>query len=70
MELGIVAGFEDFFPSIIEKLGGEGFMVELCDGLRSLIDKDKELITIKSLKRGTRFPWDWMRLETTTSFAC
>ncbi|GLT77236.1 hypothetical protein SLA2020_488420 [Shorea laevis] len=53
MKLSIVADFEDFFPSMIEKLGAEGFMVELCDGFRSLMDRDKGLITFESLKRNS-----------------
>ncbi|XP_047318743.1 calcium-binding protein PBP1-like [Impatiens glandulifera] len=43
--------FEDFFPSMMEKLGAEGFMDELCKGFRLLMDTDKGAITFDSLKR-------------------
>ncbi|XP_022777378.1 calcium-binding protein PBP1-like [Durio zibethinus] len=46
---GIV--FEDFFPAMMEKLGAEGFMKELCNGFRLLMDGDKGIITFESLKR-------------------
>ncbi|XP_047312407.1 calcium-binding protein PBP1-like [Impatiens glandulifera] len=46
---GIV--FEDFFPGMMEKLGAEGFMDELCKGFRLLMDSDKGSITFDSLKR-------------------
>ncbi|XVF25930.1 hypothetical protein REPUB_Repub13aG0256200 [Reevesia pubescens] len=46
---GIV--FEDFFPAMMEKLGAEGFMKELCNGFRLLMDGDKGMITFESLKR-------------------
>lgn len=48
---GIV--FEDFFPAMIEKLGAQGFMKELCNGFRLLTDGDKGLITFESLKRNS-----------------
>ncbi|EOX99226.1 hypothetical protein QUC31_014742 [Theobroma cacao] len=34
-----------------EKLGGEGLIRELCNGFRLLMDKEKEVITVESLKR-------------------
>ncbi|XP_041027801.1 calcium-binding protein PBP1-like [Juglans microcarpa x Juglans regia] len=43
--------FEDFFPAMVEKLGAEGFMKELCNGFRLLTDGDKGKITFESLKR-------------------
>ncbi|KAL6546694.1 Calcium-binding protein krp1 [Orobanche minor] len=43
--------FEDFFPSMVEKLGADGFMNELCEGFRLLMDCEKGLITVESLKR-------------------
>lgn len=43
--------FEDFFPTMVEKLGTEGFMKELCNGFHLLMDKEKEVITFESLKR-------------------
>ncbi|XP_057512444.1 calcium-binding protein PBP1-like [Actinidia eriantha] len=45
--------FEDFFPSMVEKLGAEGFMDELCNGFRLLVDEDKGVITFESLKRNS-----------------
>ncbi|KAG2689742.1 hypothetical protein I3843_09G151400 [Carya illinoinensis] len=48
---GIV--FEDFFPAMVEKLGAEGFMKELCNGFRLLMDGDKGMITFESLKRNS-----------------
>ncbi|XP_021294707.1 calcium-binding protein PBP1-like [Herrania umbratica] len=43
--------FEDFFPAMVEKLGAEGFMKELSNGFRLLMDGDKGMITFESLKR-------------------
>ncbi|KAA8515397.1 hypothetical protein F0562_018992 [Nyssa sinensis] len=43
--------FEDFFPSMVEKLGAEGFMNELCNGFRLLMDGNDEVITFESLKK-------------------
>ncbi|EXC11586.1 hypothetical protein L484_004887 [Morus notabilis] len=43
--------FEDFFPTMVEKLGTEGFMKELCNGFHLLMDKEKGVITFESLKR-------------------
>ncbi|XVE51225.1 hypothetical protein DITRI_Ditri02bG0022800 [Diplodiscus trichospermus] len=43
--------FEDFFPAMVEKLGAEGFMKELCNGFRLLMDEEKGMITFESLKR-------------------
>ncbi|XWS63340.1 hypothetical protein CRYUN_Cryun06bG0086900 [Craigia yunnanensis] len=34
-----------------EKLGGEGLMRELCNGFKLLMDKDKGVMTLESLKR-------------------
>ncbi|XP_059627330.1 calcium-binding protein KRP1-like [Cornus florida] len=45
--------FEDFFPSMVEKLGAEGFLGELCNGFRLLMDGDKGVITFESLKRNS-----------------
>ncbi|KAL7265509.1 hypothetical protein ACSBR1_003312 [Camellia fascicularis] len=45
--------FEDYFPSMIERLGEDRFMRELCNGFRLLMDVEKGLITFKSLKRNT-----------------
>ncbi|XP_007043395.2 PREDICTED: calcium-binding protein PBP1 [Theobroma cacao] len=43
--------FEDLLPAMAEKLGGEGLIRELCNGFRLLMDKEKEVITVESLKR-------------------
>ncbi|XP_038691769.1 calcium-binding protein KRP1-like [Tripterygium wilfordii] len=48
-ESGVV--FEDFFPTMMEKLGADGFMKELCNGFRLLMDEEKGMITFESLKR-------------------
>lgn len=42
--------FEDFFPAMVENLGAEGFMKELCKGFRLLLDEEKGAITFDSLK--------------------
>ncbi|KAE8723049.1 Calcium-binding protein PBP1 [Hibiscus syriacus] len=42
--------FEDFFPAMVDKLGAEGFMKELCNGFRLLMDGEKGMITVESLK--------------------
>ncbi|PON49307.1 Parvalbumin [Parasponia andersonii] len=42
--------FEDFFPAMVDKLGQEGFMKELCNGFHLLMDKEKGVITFESLK--------------------
>ncbi|XWS18271.1 hypothetical protein CRYUN_Cryun32bG0029500 [Craigia yunnanensis] len=36
---------------MVDKLGAEGFMKELCNGFRLLKDGDKGMITFESLKR-------------------
>ncbi|KAF8409431.1 hypothetical protein HHK36_005507 [Tetracentron sinense] len=43
--------FEDFLPTMADKLGGEGLIGELCNGFQLLMDGDKGLITFESLKR-------------------
>ncbi|KAL7192573.1 hypothetical protein ACSBR2_024401 [Camellia fascicularis] len=48
---GIV--FEDFFPSMLEKLGAEGFIDELCNGFLLLMDGHKGVITFESLKKNS-----------------
>nr|AFK43112.1 unknown [Lotus japonicus] len=50
MELDYGLDFEDYFPSMISSLGAEGFIGELCHGLRLLMDENKGLITFESLK--------------------
>ncbi|KAF3453615.1 hypothetical protein FNV43_RR04056 [Rhamnella rubrinervis] len=46
-------GFEDYFPSMISRLGTEGFIWELCNGFHLLMDAEKGLITFKSLKKNS-----------------
>ncbi|XP_075486533.1 calcium-binding protein KRP1-like [Primulina tabacum] len=45
--------FEDFFPSMVEKLGADGFLNELCNGFRLLMDNEKGVITLESLKNNS-----------------
>lgn len=45
--------FEDFFPAMVEKLGAEGFMKELYSGFQLLMDSEKGVITLESLKRNS-----------------
>ncbi|KAL2484011.1 Calcium-binding protein PBP1 [Forsythia ovata] len=45
--------FEDFFPSMVEKLGADGFMNELCNGFRLMMDSGKGAITFESLKKNS-----------------
>lgn len=48
-----VLQFEDYFPSMMEGLGAEGFMDELFQGFQLLMDAEKGLITFESLRRTT-----------------
>ncbi|KAK7342171.1 hypothetical protein VNO80_25114 [Phaseolus coccineus] len=43
-------GFEDLLPVMATKLGGEGLMKELCNGFELLMDKEKGVITLDSLR--------------------
>ncbi|KAL1537432.1 calcium-binding protein PBP1-like [Salvia divinorum] len=43
--------FEDHFPAMVEKLGAEGFVNELCKGFELLMDSHKQIITFTSLKK-------------------
>jgi len=45
--------FEDYFPSMMEKLGSEGFMKELANGFNVLMDREKKVITFESLKKNS-----------------
>ncbi|KAJ7948221.1 calcium-binding protein PBP1-like [Quillaja saponaria] len=51
--IGKGADFEDLLPVMANKLGGEGLIKELCNGFQLLMDKDKEVITMESLKRNS-----------------
>ncbi|ESW04593.1 hypothetical protein PHAVU_011G108600 [Phaseolus vulgaris] len=42
--------FEDLLPVMATKLGGEGLMKELCNGFELLVDKEKGVITLESLR--------------------
>ncbi|XP_028796019.1 calcium-binding protein KRP1-like [Neltuma alba] len=46
-------GFEDLLPVMANKLGGEGLIKELCNGFELLMDKDKGVITLDSLRRNS-----------------
>lgn len=43
--------FEDHFPAMVEKLGAEGFVDELCKGFELLMDSQNQVITFASLKK-------------------
>ncbi|KAL1345775.1 calcium-binding protein PBP1 [Arachis hypogaea] len=45
--------FEDLLPVIAKKLGGEGLMRELEKGFELLMDKEKRVITLESLRRNS-----------------
>ncbi|XP_009356072.2 calcium-binding protein PBP1-like [Pyrus x bretschneideri] len=45
--------FEDLLPQMADKLGGEGLIRELCNGFQLLMDKDKGVITLDSLRRNS-----------------
>uniref|UniRef100_A0A1D1YQW3 Calcium-binding protein KIC n=1 Tax=Anthurium amnicola TaxID=1678845 RepID=A0A1D1YQW3_9ARAE len=45
--------FEDFLPSMAERLGAEGLIGELCKGFRLLMDPREGLITLESLRRNS-----------------
>ncbi|XP_010247934.1 PREDICTED: calcium-binding protein PBP1-like, partial [Nelumbo nucifera] len=45
--------FEDYFPSMVESMGADRFIAELCYGFCLLMDHAKGLITFESLKRNT-----------------
>ncbi|CAL1352754.1 unnamed protein product [Linum trigynum] len=45
--------FEDHLPSMMKRLGAEGFMEELCKGFRLLMDDEQGVITCDSLKRNS-----------------
>ncbi|TKY48792.1 Calcium-binding protein PBP1 [Spatholobus suberectus] len=55
MMAGIGKGveFEDLLPVIAGKLGGEGLLKELCNGFQLLMDKEKGVITLESLRRNS-----------------
>ncbi|KAK7257499.1 hypothetical protein RIF29_31519 [Crotalaria pallida] len=46
-----IVGFEDLLPVMASKLGGEGLIKELCNGFELLMDKEKGVITLESLRK-------------------
>ncbi|AES67313.2 putative EF-hand domain pair protein [Medicago truncatula] len=52
-EIGKGIDFEDLLPVIANKLGGEGLMKELCNGFKLLMDKEKGVITLESLRKNS-----------------
>ena len=52
--IGKGAIFEDLLPVMADKLGGEGLIRELCNGFQLLMDKDKGVITLESLRKNSR----------------
>ncbi|XP_022970742.1 calcium-binding protein PBP1-like [Cucurbita maxima] len=44
------AAFHDLLPVMAEQLGGEGLINELCNGFQLLMDKEKGVITLDSLR--------------------
>ncbi|XP_059451997.1 calcium-binding protein KRP1-like [Corylus avellana] len=51
--IGKGAVFEDMLPMMADKLGGDGLIRELCNGFQLLMDKDKGVITLESLRRNS-----------------
>ncbi|KAG6739005.1 hypothetical protein POTOM_058640 [Populus tomentosa] len=49
------ADFEDLLPVMASKLGGEGLIDELCNGFQLLMDKERGVITMESLKKNAAF---------------
>ncbi|XP_020577608.1 calcium-binding protein PBP1-like [Phalaenopsis equestris] len=45
--------FEDFLPSMAERLGPAGLIDELCKGFRLLVDAERGVITLESLKQNS-----------------
>ena len=44
------AAFHDLLPVMAEQLGGEGLINELCNGFQLLMDEEKGVITLDSLR--------------------
>ncbi|KAF3454013.1 hypothetical protein FNV43_RR04456 [Rhamnella rubrinervis] len=47
------SSFQDFLPTMADKLGGDGLIGELCNGFNLLRDADKGVITFESLKKNS-----------------
>ena len=45
--------FPDMLSLMAEKLGGDGLIRELCNGFNLLMDRDKRVITLESLKNNS-----------------
>ncbi|XP_030544372.2 calcium-binding protein PBP1-like [Rhodamnia argentea] len=45
--------FEDMLPTMAEKLGGDGLIRELCNGFELLMDRERGVITLESLRRNS-----------------
>lgn len=43
-------GFVDFLPTMAERHGARGLLEELCKGFYRLVDAERGLITLESLK--------------------
>ncbi|CAO2833456.1 unnamed protein product [Amaranthus hypochondriacus] len=48
-----ILDFEDYFPSMITRLGSQAFLNELCMGFLLLMDVEKGVITFDSLKKNS-----------------
>ncbi|XP_021716398.1 calcium-binding protein PBP1-like [Chenopodium quinoa] len=51
--IDLLLDFEDYFPSMVARLGAEAFVGELCNGFILLMDVEKGVITFESLKRNS-----------------
>ncbi|KAK7246618.1 hypothetical protein RIF29_41488 [Crotalaria pallida] len=51
--VNMIVVFEDYFPAMVEKLGSDGFLKELTNGFKLLMDREKKVITFESLKRNS-----------------
>ncbi|CAH9076029.1 unnamed protein product [Cuscuta europaea] len=45
--------FQDVLPVMAERLGGDGLIGELCNGFEVLMDKEKGVITLESLRNNS-----------------
>ncbi|KAK3184282.1 hypothetical protein Dsin_031568 [Dipteronia sinensis] len=50
-----IGDFQDLLPVMADKLGGEGLITELCNGFELLMDKNRGVITMESLKKNSAF---------------
>ncbi|KAI4341051.1 hypothetical protein MLD38_025823 [Melastoma candidum] len=49
----IAVEFEDCLPAMAGKLGGKGLIRELCNGFELLMDRERRVITLESLRRNS-----------------